>query len=908
MTRRATALKSHKDEIFNHLAAQLGVSRHLLALEAVDEGSRKSDGVDTQRSELVMDDDEHLIDEEINIESPNDEEDAGEISLTLPSDSASEGISSDLSLPHSFGHYDQLPTGRGISHFDDHLIALSPGLASSHWIGKMQQNAPCETKIGTKSATSEAVMKKFYEIQVGKIRAQLALSMQSQRELERMLQEERTLWLAKECEMKDTFTNQQDRLMKELEQARDSLETAQTRLRMEKTHLATLQISDALAEQLSRQNEEDLSIREYLQLSVHFKVRKLELELNQCRQELVNLEESRDAEKAAAAGALCEVDQMQRIADAKERRLQRELELSEATRHELENEIKALVDQMDELKKKERHNEEMYSDQRGLQEESQRLKSDVERLQHEYNEVKSRFDESLAESGELRGTISLLTADKTFLQNAKMQLEAQVVRMQSLLKEKQEKIKSLQEKHDVYLGESVQLQNETRLHFETKFDNEMTKFMDISKCEIERIRNDGQVVYERENRLLKEVRDDALKHVEMLQARLNSVQFALDEKVLAATRTESMHTTALATARNELKMRHFEISQLKLTLEEKVLAVRNAGLEIEMLTRKVETHKDEFARLETTSTTRITQLEATLEVERIKLKEYELLEIDLDGAVLQTGEIAATEDGREKAGDEKNLKLQEVMTTFGAIPTTTKRRFQQSVLLAQRVVKSQREAIALEQKLNEVTKDHSRLQQESIELKAKLASFHQPQSYLIDKLTRREQELQGAIRRHQEVQSKLQELRAQYRLVQDANTSLQQQLQQLLSRRGDLDALKSTVQLLRSKLQDGSEYQPLSQEMYRPVTKGAKSRDTKANAVDPTSASPINSVSKVSPSPFILSKMTKPPPSVRRKEQLINDRHAPDNSSSSSSISSAPKWYKKLRATCADGQDGNKSI
>ncbi|ETN12935.1 hypothetical protein PPTG_22435 [Phytophthora nicotianae INRA-310] len=40
---------------------------------------------------------------------------------------------------------------------------------------------------------------------------------------------------------------------------------------MEKTHFATLQISDALAEQLSRQNEEDLSIREYIQLSIHSK-------------------------------------------------------------------------------------------------------------------------------------------------------------------------------------------------------------------------------------------------------------------------------------------------------------------------------------------------------------------------------------------------------------------------------------------------------------------------------------------------------------------------------------------------------------------------------------------------------------------------------------------------------------
>eukprot|EP00644_Phytophthora_capsici_P009037 jgi/Phyca11/14192/fgenesh1_pg.PHYCAscaffold_6_\ len=87
----------------------------------------------------------------------------------------------------------------------------------------------------------------------------------------------------------------------------------------------------------------------------------------------------------------------------------------------------------------------------------------------------------------------------------------------------------------------------------------MSKFMDLSKREIERIWNDGQVVYERENRLLKEARDDALKHVEVLES----------------TRIVSAQTADVASARTELKMRRFEISQLKLTLEEKATSARS---------------------------------------------------------------------------------------------------------------------------------------------------------------------------------------------------------------------------------------------------------------------------------------------------------------------------------------------
>ncbi|ETP29728.1 hypothetical protein, variant [Phytophthora nicotianae P10297] len=723
-----------EDRRFRRLAAQLGVSRHVLGPEnAADATGTLSTRVERTVHEAA--DDEHQVDEEIDVEGPHDEdeeegeEDVGEISLTLPSDSASEGLSSDLSLPHSFGHYDQLSTGRGISRFDDHLTALSPGQLPSGRTNRLQQTLPQVVAMGTNNATSEVVMKQFYEIQVGKIRTQLVLSVQAQKELEKTLQQERAAWQEKVAEMEQKSDEELDRLEKALKQAHADLQAAQTRLRMEKMHFATLQISDALAEQLSRQDEEDLSIREYIQLSIHSKVRKLESELERCRQEVETLEKISSADKAAAAGASDEIAQVQRIAEAKERRLQHELELSEATRQELENQIKALVDQVDGMKEEQRRNEEIYSDQRGLKKESGRLKRDLQVLQSEHDDLKARFDEVSATSSDSHQKIALLTADKAFLQDSKTQLEDQVANMRVSHQEMQGKINSLQEKHDDNLSQSAQLQNETRLHFEKKLDDEMAKFMELSKREIERIRNDGQVVYERENRLLKEARDDALKHVEVLQVRLDSVQSALDEKVLEATRMESTHTTALATARNELKMRHFEISQLKLTLEEKARDARNARLEIEMLTQKVEALKEEFARLETTSTTRITQLEAALEVERNKLKEYELLEIDLDGAVIQTGEIAVGDKGNQADG---SVKVQEVMTTFGAIPTTTKRRFQQSVLLAQKVVKSQRETIALEQKLNEVTSDRTRLQHEVTGLKTKLASFQQPQSYLVD--------------------------------------------------------------------------------------------------------------------------------------------------------------------------------
>ncbi|GMF09578.1 unnamed protein product [Phytophthora lilii] len=205
------------DRRFRRLAAQLGVSRHLLGAEEAAGAAADGNGVDLPpQADEAADEDEHQVEEEIELDEPNgdegeeeeEEEDVAELSLTLPSDSASEGLSSDLSLPHSFGHYDQIPTGRGISHFDDHLARVSPGQLLSGRTNRLQSTPQRDNTSGPSSADgSEAVMKKFYEIQVGKIRAQLALSVQAQRELEKTLQQERAAWQEKTAEVEVSLSS-----------------------------------------------------------------------------------------------------------------------------------------------------------------------------------------------------------------------------------------------------------------------------------------------------------------------------------------------------------------------------------------------------------------------------------------------------------------------------------------------------------------------------------------------------------------------------------------------------------------------------------------------------------------------------------------------------------------------------
>lgn len=151
-------------------------------------------------------------------------------SLALASDSnslsASESVSSDLSLPRSFGRYDAVRAVRrasasrapfrGISQFDDHLmhfpVAMDADAAQSPQRYRHSPGAGTPALTPSARATSQRivtqahgsasaappqssdVMKRFYEVQVEKIRSQLALATQAQRQLEKTLQDERATW------------------------------------------------------------------------------------------------------------------------------------------------------------------------------------------------------------------------------------------------------------------------------------------------------------------------------------------------------------------------------------------------------------------------------------------------------------------------------------------------------------------------------------------------------------------------------------------------------------------------------------------------------------------------------------------------------------------------------------------
>lgn len=160
----------------------------------------------------------------------------------------------------------------------------------------------------------------------------------------------------------------------------------------------------------------------------------------------------------------------------------------------------------------------------------------------------------------------------------------------------------------------------------------------------------------------------------------------------------------------------------------------------------------------------------------------------------------------------------------------------------------------------------------------------------IEKLTRKEEELQAATKRLNETEQRLQELRTEFRHTTDARNSLQRQLQQLLARHQDIDALKSTVLALRARLLHAGSLPPADENDSGNVL-------SRVPAKQPSVGSGESGYVKAppSPTPSIASRMTQSPARLTSPADKDADAGMSDTLISAGD-STVPRWYAKLRS------------
>lgn len=180
---------------------------------------------------------------------------------------------------------------------------------------------------------------------------------------------------------------------------------------------------------------------------------------------------------------------------------------------------------------------------------------------------------------------------------------------------------------------------------------------------------------------------------------------------------------------------------------------------------------------------------------REQLRGYTDLERELDSAIRSCADGPFGKTGEEGALP-KPQTVDEAMllgTTLASAPTSSQRRIQQSLILAQELQKRTREVSQLRGLLREAEGEASKLK-EDLELSRKELQYSsEPQAYLIDALRAREREVQALRRDLRVKEGELEKSRQQVETSVTRQLQVEEDLKKLLSQRSHLEGLRAVL-------------------------------------------------------------------------------------------------------------------
>ncbi|XP_045143098.1 progesterone-induced-blocking factor 1 [Echinops telfairi] len=422
-----------------------------------------------------------------------------------------------------------------------------------------------------------------------------------------------------------------------------------------------------------------------------------------------------------------------------------------------------------------------------------RRKYDILEASHK-TQVKERSDFS-KEVATLQQTVTLLQKDKEYLNRQNMELNVRCAheedRLERLQAQLEETKKSREEMYEKYVT--------SRDHYKTEYENKLRDELEQIRLktnqEIDQLRNASREMYERENRNLREARDnavaekdravmgekDALEKHDQLLDRYRELQMSEESKV-----SEFLHQS---------KLKSFECERVQLLQEETARNLMQCQLECEKYQKKLEVLTKEFYSLQASSEKRITELQAQNSEHQARLDIYEKLEKELDEIIMQTAEIE-NEDEAER-----------ILYSYGYganVPTTAKRRLKQSVHLARRVLQLEKQNSLVLRDLEHQKNQGAQLSQQLDRANSLLNQTQQPYRYLIESVRQRDSKIDSLKECVAQLETDVSNLNKEKSALLQMKNQMALDLEQLLNHREELAAMKQVLINMRSKHPESS--------------------------------------------------------------------------------------------------------
>ncbi|XP_037655914.1 progesterone-induced-blocking factor 1 [Choloepus didactylus] len=548
--------------------------------------------------------------------------------------------------------------------------------------------------------------------------------------------------------------------------------------------------------------EDQLSIPEYVSIRFFELVNPLRREICELQMKKNDLSEELSANKGQLKQLTEKYEEERRNCSDFQIRCQRlALELADT---------KQLIQQGD---YRQENYDKVKSERDALEQEIIELRRNHEILEASYKtQIKERSELS-KEVTTLQQTVTLLQKDKDYLNRENMELSVRRAHEEDRLERLQAQLEETKKAREEMYEKYVTSRDHYKTEYENKLRDELEQIRLKTNQEIDQLRSASREMYERENRNLREARDNAVaekdravmaekhaleKHDQLLN-RYRELQLSAENKV-----TEFLHQSKLKT---------FESERVQILQEETARNLTQCQLECEKYQKKLEVLTKEFYSLQASSEKRITELQALNCEHQARLDIYEKLERELDEIVMQTAEIE-NEDEAER-----------VLFSYGYganVPTTAKRRLKQSVHLARRVLQLEKQNSLILKELKHQKDQVTQLSQELDRANSLLNQAQQPYRYLIESVRQRDSTIDSLKECITQLEKDVSNLKKEKSSLLQTKNQMALDLEQLLNHREELAAMKQILINMRSKHYGDS--LPLTKREPKTVMENQKSK------------------------------------------------------------------------------------
>ncbi|NWS13774.1 PIBF1 factor, partial [Pachyramphus minor] len=446
------------------------------------------------------------------------------------------------------------------------------------------------------------------------------------------------------------------------------------------------------------------------------------------------------------------------------------------------------------------------------QENYDKVKSERDVFEHELSELRRKYEilevsykaqakernDLAKELATIQQSLNLLQKDKDYLNRQNMELSVRCAheedRLERLQIQLEDAKKAREEMYEKYVTSSAMYLFIYRDHYKTEYEKKLHEELEQIRLktnqEIEQLRSTSKEMYERENRNLREARDNAVAEKERAVTAEKDASRKYNQLLEQYRQMQLGTESKVAELLHQSKLKSFETEHVQLLQQETAKNLSQCQMECEKYQRKLEVLTKEFYSLQSSSETRIIELQTQNSELQARLDTYEKLEKELDEIILQTAEM------------EDEVEAERVLFSYGYganVPTTAKRRLKQSVHLARRLLQLEKQNSLLVKDLEHQKEQVTQISQELDRANSLLNQAQQPYKYLIETVQQRDSQISLQKEHITQLEKDVSLLNKEKTALLRVKNQMAADLERLLNDREELATMKQILISLHGK-------------------------------------------------------------------------------------------------------------